>query len=136
MPKPRDLHAFMRALLVALDYDGILALLRWMATHQSALDSFALGLTDGRQKCRVILIATRAGLEHPNLFEGPSRYPEAEESSQMPEEPIAPQEVIAEAEQIVEKLEGWGGWPTDEEVEAYAPLLRKGQALTDEQGGS
>jgi hypothetical protein len=53
---------------------------------------------------------------------------EDDDEDDYPLEPMdgAPEHVMQRVYEIIEGVEGWGGWPTDDEVAAYcrkAPLL-------------
>lgn len=120
IPGPSALHAYARVLGIVRDYDAMLALLRWMQVYGPELQAVADESRNGQNLLRRTLIATRVFLERSWI----SVFEQDEDSE--PQEPIdrAPEHVIQQVNEIIEGMDGWRGWPTDIEVEAYC---RKGR---------
>ncbi len=120
IPGPSALHAYARVLGLVRDYDAMLALLRWMQVYGPELQAVADESRNGQTLLRRTLISTRVFLERSwvSLFE--------QDEHSASEEPVdrAPEHVIQQVNEIIEGMDGWGGWPTDIEVEAYC---RKGR---------
>ena len=112
VPSPANVHAFMRALGSARDDEGIVDLLRWMAFASPQLEVVAQELRNGPRLFRFTLIAARVYLER--------SWNEATENVK---EELALGSLIDEAISIIESVESWNGWPTNDEVYEYC---RKG----------
>ena len=143
VPSPAHLHAFIRVLGLREDHAGIQALVGWMSQFAPELQVMADEAMNGRRLLRRCLVAARVFLEQswaaPFKPDQHCRSTETEtnwQDNQVPHEGDkagGKPDVILDAPtgghiqrvyEIVQKQEGWGGWPTDEEVEAYC--RRKG----------
>ncbi|MCJ1477074.1 hypothetical protein MMC13_005745 [Lambiella insularis] len=114
VPSPADLHAFIRALGLGQDRNGLYALVRWMACYASDLKALADELRNGPKLTRRCLVATRAFLD------GSWHDLVGIEGLQGEDAPIQVDESLVEnARAVIEGVEEWDGWPTDEEVEDY-----------------
>ena len=91
------LHSYIRVLGFFHDTDEILTLLQWIGKHQAELKAKAEASNDFKL-LRRSLIAIRA------LFDDSEDIPE---------------NVVDCMKELVDQLEGWGGWPTAEEVDNY-----------------
>ena len=142
VPAPAHLHAFIRALGSAQDVKGICELLRWMEYVAPELKAAAEETNGGPRMFRRALVAARvmmeravggesgdeeqgalaegSGMVENGLGRGTLQDEDGDEDEEG--EVVGRTEVEQEAFEIVERVEGWGGWPTDEEVEEY---LRK-----------
>lgn len=120
IPGPSALHAYARVLGFVRDHDATLALLRWMQVYAPELQAVADESRNGNKLLRRTLIATRVFLER--SWNTPSEH---DDDNEVPE-PIdsTPKHVIQQVHDIIESTEAWGGWPTDDEVQAYC---RKGR---------
>lgn len=98
-PLPSALHAFVRALGTAEDYEGLLNLLRWMSRSAAPLEEAAGESLNGARLLRRTLVAMRVFLER-----GPGMHE-------------------AEAYNIVSRIPGWT-WPSDAEVSEYRSFVR------------
>ncbi|KAL1875536.1 hypothetical protein Plec18167_005472 [Paecilomyces lecythidis] len=137
VPTPAVLHAFVRALGVAEDYDGLLDLLRWMSRSAPILKDTADELLNGERMMRRSLVAVRVFLEgfweqdfsiaarhdgYSVISESPrdhfdvGRRPSLFHEDRQLEFSDA---YVQEAHDIIEQTELWGGWPTDDEVREY-----------------
>ncbi len=97
------LHAYIRVLGILHDKQEILAVLRWMVEHQDDLIAEAQDTKTGTRHLRRSLIAIRAFVDHGDDVD---------------------EEVIGSLKALMNQLEEWGGWPTDEEVENYLAKSR------------
>ena len=121
-PGPSQLHAFIRVLGLCQDYDGLLGIILWMVRFAPELEAVADGAANGALLTRRCMIATRVFLERSWLSK---RYAgEAGEHEPELEHERVPHETIQKVAEAIESVEAWGGWPTDQEVEAYC---EKGQ---------
>lgn len=120
MPKPAHIHAFIRVLGFCRDFDGLLDLVGWMS--DSAPSQF-LAVADepmpGHSLARRCIVAVRVFLER-SWEEISIEEPEREGLDD--DQCIAPPEILDKAMSIIARHEGWGGWPTDEEVKVYCEL--------------
>ncbi|KAL1962073.1 hypothetical protein VTN77DRAFT_601 [Rasamsonia byssochlamydoides] len=134
VPVPAVLHGFVRALGTAEDYDGLLNLLQWMSRFAPALKEKADELTNGERMMRRTLVAVRVFLEGSwenevllrkaagsaeavvtsKTESGRQEFPVDQDSKPAFSDPY-----VEEAYKIIESTEGWGPWPTDEEVRQY-----------------
>ncbi|KAH0334271.1 hypothetical protein KCU81_g9547, partial [Aureobasidium melanogenum] len=119
VPRPALLHAYIRALGMLRDFDGLYDLVRWMTRHRKELTKRCAMDRRGRILMRRALIALRVFVE--DRWEPPR--PDLEEE-QIP--PFASPEQIEKIKRIVGWLKQWGGWPSDEEVEMYVEYGREG----------
>jgi hypothetical protein len=129
VPSPAALHAFVRALGLAGDHDGLLNLLRWMSQNAVTLKETADEHMNGDRMMRRTLVALRVFLEG---YRG--KRPRGE-SDYLPSESMAEGEPFSndvsdpdasvsdsklqEAYEIVAATPLWGSWPSDDEVWEY-----------------
>ncbi|KAE8152678.1 hypothetical protein BDV25DRAFT_150577 [Aspergillus avenaceus] len=135
IPSPAILHAFVRSLGLAEDYDGLLSLLRWMSRYATTLKEGSDELLNGDVMMRRTIVATRLFLEghrgsqawgsprstasavhmrEPNEIEHSSQACSDASELMSFSDPN-----LQEAYDIVTETHIWGLWPSDEEVEAY-----------------
>ncbi|KAH0014213.1 hypothetical protein KCU78_g8774, partial [Aureobasidium melanogenum] len=119
VPRPALLHAYIRALGVLRDYDGLYELVQWMVKHRNELAKRCVMDRRGQILMRRALVALRVFVE--DRWEPPK--PDLEEE-QIP--PSASDEQIENIKRIVGSVKQWGGWPSDEEVEMYVEYGRGG----------
>lgn len=126
VPAPAVLHGFVRALGTAEDYDGLLNLLQWMSRFAPVLKERADELTNGERMMRRTLVAVRVFLEgsweNEVLMRKAAGGPDAERQEvpvDQDSRPTFSDPYVEEAYKIIESTEGWGPWPTDEEVRQY-----------------
>ena len=116
------------------DWQGLLAFVRWMETNKKDIDDAAEMPGNGQRMRRRTIVAVRVFLERIWLSEGFGQSQAEErdlhlssrEIARLPLSPsqttvasAAPPDVISEVRTIVERLEGWGGWPSNREVWDY-----------------
>jgi hypothetical protein len=132
IPSPALLHAYIRALGWHGSHVRVLRTLKWMVKHAPELTEDAERSRNGPLLMRRTLIAVRVFLERSWLaansildydFTTQDAFSRAEldDKPQVLRRLEAPayEVQIDEARALVERLEGWGGWATDEEVEGY-----------------
>ena len=87
------LHAYVRAVGLVGDHAAIISLLRWMVKNHEELDAIASQGANGQRMLRQTVIAIKVfcnGLDN-----------------------------AVAAQDLVEQVESWGGWPSEEEAEDY-----------------
>ncbi|KAK2802774.1 hypothetical protein FQN51_004302 [Onygenales sp. PD_10] len=143
IPSPDQLHAFVRALGLAQDFNGLVDLLQWISENEAGIESIARERVGGHRMMRRVVVAIRVFLEiglesSPSLSEAPlfgtdvsstpePFAPEMEESDQgnwdgfgdgeSPTEPADP--LYQEAKRIINDTELLSPWPTDQEIREY-----------------
>ncbi|CAD0107052.1 unnamed protein product [Aureobasidium uvarum] len=115
VPRPALLHAYIRALGMLRDHDGLQELVEWMCRHRDELANRCAMDRRGRVLMRRALIALRVFVE--------DRW---DPSKPELDNPPASPEQIEEIKTLVESVKQWGGWPSDEEVEMYVEYGRGG----------
>ncbi|XHF97719.1 hypothetical protein AWENTII_001304 [Aspergillus wentii] len=117
VPSPAVLHAFVRALGLAEDHDGLLNLLRWMSQSATTLKEASDEYLNGERMMRRTLVAIRVFLEgsKERRFLGssnPSYFNDSEVVSFSDPN-------VQEAYDIFTATPLWGSWPSEEEVWDY-----------------
>ena len=110
-PNPSTLHAYVLSLGALGDFEGLLSLVKWMRTHSKALNFVAEQEGNGRHRRRGMLVAIRVLLEYPSDHMQVKGFGLAMSP--------APEEIIALAREEMAAIDGWLGWPTDDEVREY-----------------
>ncbi|BAE57848.1 unnamed protein product [Aspergillus oryzae RIB40] len=135
VPSPAVLHAFVRSLGLAEDYDGLLSLLRWMSQYATPLKEASDEYLNGDMMMRRTLVAMRLFLEGYRERQswgslrwtasaaqarglGGSEYT-SEVSPSDSERMSFSDPNLQEAYDIVTATHVWGPWPSDEEVQEY-----------------
>ena len=118
IPGPAQLHAFIRVLGLSKDYLGIQGMVKWMAHFEKEVKSVADELSNGSTMMRRSLIAIRVFLERSWTYYGEAEDDEEDGLAQIVDEG-ASEVILQKVYEIIESVEGWGGWPTDDEVETY-----------------
>ncbi|OGM42125.1 hypothetical protein ABOM_009163 [Aspergillus bombycis] len=135
VPSPAGLHAFVRALGLAEDYDGLLSLLRWMSQFAAPLKEASDEYLNGDVMMRRTLVAMRLFLEgyrerqsleslrwtaSAAQARGLREYEHTSEVSTDDSESLSFSDPnLQEAYDIVTATHIWGPWPSDEEVQDY-----------------
>lgn len=137
VPSPAILHAYIRVLGWMGDYLALSQTVEWMVKYQSALQERRSVDRNGDIVMRRAITALRVFLTRSWLYEpqAESRSPQmTEDVDEQPELDIrkwplkkhltrlrtpADSERTKKIKELVESVEDWGGWPTDEEVEEY-----------------
>lgn len=110
-PSPAELHAYVRALGIFGDHEGILSLAQWMRLHHEDVTRSAKEELGGQRRMRSVLVAMCLFLEHP------SREPKLKGLVSGLE--AADVDLIELVAREVDSVEEWGGWPSHREVEEY-----------------
>lgn len=124
VPRPALLHAYIRALGLFRDFAGLEELVKWMVAFQVELAERRSLDRRGDIMMRKALTALRIFLE--GRWDGdwgssrPTRTYEEVPS-------VAPSEQIDGIASLVDSVEDWGGWPSDDEVEMYIEIGRQGR---------
>lgn len=128
VPNASTLHAYIRALGWMGDFDGVLQLLRWMQRFRSELQARKAAHTNGDVVFRRAIIAVRVFLEQ-SWIRSTHEWEGSGDQQDQGDEPVpaqdrivgeaAPPAVVREAQDLVEAVEEWDGWPSDEETELY-----------------
>lgn len=126
VPSPAQLHAFIRVLGLCEDYNGILDLVQWMGSHTLELRAVASEPMNGLYMARRCMIATRVFLERSWLKVGHEDDERDEQVDDQEVEDGAPPDLVEKVFTVIDENEVWGGWPTDDEVEAYCRQGRFG----------
>lgn len=114
VPSPAELHAFIRALGLGQDHDGLYALVKWMACYALDLKAVADELRNGSIMTRRCLVALRAFLD--------GSWHDLVMSNGLQGEGVPSMvdgDLVEKVRVVIEGTEEWGGWPTDDEVEDY-----------------
>ena len=114
VPNGAELHAFVRALGVLGDHEGIWSLVQWMVQHKDELWVQVREEIGGRTRWRRMLTAIRVFLEYPHL--DPRIRVDARVATEMAP---ASQDVLTLVRTKIDEVTEWGGWPRAEEVRRY-----------------
>ncbi|THX60925.1 hypothetical protein D6D06_00910 [Aureobasidium pullulans] len=112
IPRPALLHAYIRALGLLRDYNGLEELVHWMTEHRAELAERRAMDRRGDILMRRALTALRVFLE--DKWE-PSR-PGEEEGEFVS---VALPEQVEDIATMVDGVEDWGGWPSEEDATMY-----------------
>jgi hypothetical protein len=128
IPSPAILHAYVRALGWMAYYNGLLRVTRWMVENKTEVVERSQLDRSGKERMRLVLVALRVFLERSFLSEDERQHDRKHVAGTVQREtgmqPLrlllsAPEEVLSEVRELVESVDEWGGWPTDEEVDEY-----------------
>lgn len=112
-PYPAILHAYVRSLGLLRDWNKLEEFAQWMILHHDRIDKAVEMPGNGPRMLRRTLIAMRVFLERAWLVQNQEDAPSfAPKSAASPER-------IEGVRSMIEKVEEWGGWPTEEEVYDY-----------------
>ena len=140
VPGPALLHAYLRALGWAADYDGLVETTRWMVKYATELAERRARDHNGERLMRKVIVAIRVFLDRSWLSssteteEGKENAVDAAETDDSAAlsakqlllrlERPAREELVNEVRELIESVEVWGGWPTDDEVDGYTQHYR------------
>jgi hypothetical protein len=102
IPAPAVLHAYVRALGVFHDFEGLYSFATWAASHHVGVTARANGQHSGPQSLFETVVALRACLE--------GKFPDGRKA--------ASSDLIELVKAQIESVEEWD-WPSDEDVESY-----------------
>jgi hypothetical protein len=117
VPRPALLHAYIRALGLFRDYDGLMELVQWMIKHKRQLTKRRALDRRGGLLMRRALIALRVFVEGRWEAAAPQYGDQDVVAS-------ASAEQIQEIRRLVNSVRHWGGWPPDFEVDMYVDYGR------------
>lgn len=126
-PGPAVLHAYIRALGCLQDFEGLRKLVMWMAQYRGELSERKAEDRNGEDMMRRALIALKLALEG-RLVDVARGEEDASETPENEKEEVAvddkdaataSEETLREILGLVESVEEWGGWPDEEETQAY-----------------
>ena len=135
-PSPAVLHAYIRALGFLRDYEGLKDLANWILRHWPEVGARRDEDRRGVQMFRKCIVALRIFLEgqweiglrlypdgkgnsHETRTLRSGGFEDGEGSFPTGTDFGAPKELINQVWDAVDSVEDWGGWASDEEVEAY-----------------
>ena len=142
VPSAALLHAYVRALGWESDYGALLELVKWMIVHHDDLRAQHSRERNGRDLLRRTFTAIRVFLERSWLHMDIEHDEEADngkaagasvkrDGSDVRQDDVptlrylrrleaaAPADLVEEVEGLVNGVEAWEGWPSDEEVTRY-----------------
>ncbi|KAI5361478.1 hypothetical protein Slin15195_G125930 [Septoria linicola] len=122
VPSPGVLHALIRALGWLSRYQNLLELAEWMHEYRDELLERRKQDRNGDEMMRRAIIALRVFLERSWLPQDRDTAVENESRSKHMKYFITParRDLVDSVRKIVEQVEEWEGWPSDEEVQHYA----------------
>ncbi|KAF2868953.1 hypothetical protein BDV95DRAFT_609214 [Massariosphaeria phaeospora] len=103
IPGPAALHSFVRALGILQDFEGLFSFSSWLCKNHAEVIARADAQHSGPQALYRTVVALRAALE--GVLEAG--------------QDAAPSDLIALIKAQIEGVEAWGGWPSDDAVDAY-----------------
>ena len=127
-PSPQVLHGMIRVLGFLQSWHALVELVQWMVVLQKEVLAATEMPRNGRRSLRNAIIAVRAFCERSWLFLEADATdagldemrPTSKVSVPMVRaESAAPKKVIDRLRKQIDGVEGWGGWPSDEEVREY-----------------
>lgn len=133
IPDPATLHTYIRALGWLSDYKGMHATVLWMRKFRLELLGRSERDRRGAHMMKKTLVALRVFLERswiddatPTLdADDIGQFEYSEDEDRTPASLLArarrpaDSEIINAVREIVEDVQEWGGWPSDEDVRAY-----------------
>ena len=133
VPEPAVLHAYIRALGWHGSHVRILTALKWMVKHQHELTDASDRARNGAKWMRRTIVSVRVFLERSWLpansgwdYDASVAAPTGDAWNERTKsealkrlEAPAYHWQIEEARTLVERVEGWGGWASEEEVDEY-----------------
>ncbi|CAO2656347.1 Nn.00g051500.m01.CDS01 [Neocucurbitaria sp. VM-36] len=106
VPGPAELHAYVRALGILRDYEGLYSFSTWLTKHHAEVTARAEARHSGSRLLFRTLVALRIAVD-----EGLAAAADQGQGG------------LAEIAQLIkaqiESVEGWGGWPAQEYVDMY-----------------
>jgi hypothetical protein len=108
IPSPAAIHAYVRALGLLRDFEGLYSLASWIKTFHVLLLQRADTQAKGRARLRDALVAMRVFLERSWLT-----------ADRQDEHDPATNDLLELVREEIERALDLGGWPTDDEVDRY-----------------
>jgi hypothetical protein len=107
IPGPAELHAYVRALGILRDYEGLYSFTTWLTKHHTEVTARAEAQHSGRHILFRTLVALRLAVDG-----GGSELASYHISG-------APEDIAFLIKTQIESVEQWGGWPAPEYVDMY-----------------
>lgn len=101
VPGPAQLHAYVRALGLLRDYEGLYSFSTWLARHNAEVTARAEAQHSGRKMLFRTLVALRVAVDGTE------------------QRPGAPADISHLIRAQIELVKEWGGWPAREYVDMY-----------------
>lgn len=120
VPGPAELHAYVRALGILRDYEGLFSFSTWLTKHSAEVIARARAQHGGNDMLFRTLVALRAATGG-WLEEGNDSRPRA------------PEEITELIKAQISSVEEWGGWPSNKHVMLY--IQGHVRSATPEVGG-
>lgn len=102
IPGPAQLHAYVRALGILGEYEGLYSFSTWLARHHVEITARAEAQHSGRKMLFRTLVALRVAVDG------------------VEQRPGAPADIAQLIKAQVEQVDEWGGWPAREYVDMYS----------------
>lgn len=106
IPTPADLHAYVRALGILRDFEGLYSFSTWLTRHHAEVTAAAYAQRSGKKWLFTTLVALRAAVTG-TLGEGRTITVGA------------PDDIVQLVMSQIDSVEEWGGWPELRFVEEY-----------------
>ncbi|RDI84213.1 hypothetical protein Vi05172_g5988 [Venturia inaequalis] len=120
VPDLATLHAYVRALGLFSDFEGVYSLVRWMVSAKEDISKVTARKLNGMNRLKRCIVAVRALLESPGRDVGMKMVEDKAIEG-------ASEELIALVKEQIESVPEWGGWPSDEMVEQYFGTIEDGR---------
>ena len=120
-PYPSVLHGYVRNLGLLQDWQRLENTVQWMVIHHEEIERAIEMPGNGPRMLRRTLIAIRVFLERAWLSRDKKTANGADYSLPLPKT-AAPLQTTERIRVLIEKVEGWGGWPSDQEVYVYCHI--------------
>ncbi|QDS71376.1 hypothetical protein FKW77_002673 [Venturia effusa] len=112
VPDLATIHAYVRALGLFSDFEGMYSLIKWMVVAKDDVAKETARKMNGMARLKKCIVAVRALLECPGRDHRLSTVGNKDIEG-------ASEELIALVKEQVDSVPEWGGWPSDEMVEQY-----------------
>jgi hypothetical protein len=117
VPGPAELHAYVRALGMLQDYEGLYSFSIWLTKHCNEVTARSEAQHSGTKLLFKTLVALRAAV---------TGYLETGKD----QEHRASEEIVQLISSRIETVEQWGGWPTQSHVDLYVKGGLRGEMPT------
>jgi len=120
-PNPQVLHGLIRVLGLLRSWHALAELVQWMIVFRKEVLAATKMPRNGERALRKVIIAIRVFCERSWLLqdEDKVRLKSAGVDEGGKVETAAPKKTINNVRRLVESVEEWGGWPSDDEVREY-----------------
>ncbi|USP73315.1 hypothetical protein yc1106_00589 [Curvularia clavata] len=118
VPGPAELHAYVRALGILGDFEGLYSFTTWLTKHRSEVNVRAQAQRGGMDVLFRTLVALRLATSGGGLSMGTKHSTNA------------PEDIALLIRKQIESIEEWGGWPTEDHVKMYVGKQFKAPTLS------